>query len=263
MVIGPGGIPTTGEQVTKVFYSALIPNEAGPILACILMTGLLYGRAGFRDLLSRLLKWRVGARWYAVALLTAPLLAMATLLALLPTSPAFLPGIFASGDKAGLLLSGIMVGLFGGLLEEPGWTGFATPELRRRFGVLTSGLILGAVWGAWHFFMTFLFPNGDAPGAFSLPVLLLPLVFYVLVLPVFRVLMVWVYDHTKSLLVAILMHATLIASTLFVVRPLTLPPLPGMTWYLVLAGAMWAMIAAVALVNRRHLARQPLPRGVA
>ena len=38
------------------------------------MTGLVYGRAGLRDLLTRMTRWRVGARWYAVALLTAPLL---------------------------------------------------------------------------------------------------------------------------------------------------------------------------------------------
>ena len=47
---------------------------AGPPVAGILLTGLLYGRAGFRDLLARMTRWRVGARWYAVALLTAPLL---------------------------------------------------------------------------------------------------------------------------------------------------------------------------------------------
>jgi hypothetical protein len=45
---------------------------AGPPIAAIVFTGLLYGRAGFRDLLTRMTRWRVGARWYAVALLTTP-----------------------------------------------------------------------------------------------------------------------------------------------------------------------------------------------
>ena len=70
---GPGGISANSEasemQLTFL-YPALI---VGPSVAGILLTALLYGRVGLRELRSRLLKWRVGARWYAVALLTAPL----------------------------------------------------------------------------------------------------------------------------------------------------------------------------------------------
>src|SRR5215212_7112477 len=50
-----------------------------PSVAGILLTGLLYGRAGLHDLLTRMRRWRVGARWYALALLTAPLLFTAVL----------------------------------------------------------------------------------------------------------------------------------------------------------------------------------------
>src|SRR5438045_1637686 len=38
----------------------------------------LSGPAGLRDLRSRLLRWRVGAYWYVVALLATPLLSAAT-----------------------------------------------------------------------------------------------------------------------------------------------------------------------------------------
>ena len=62
-----------------------------------------------------------------------------------------LPGIFTSTDKASFLLFGIAVGLGAGFFEELGWTGFAVPRLRRRYGVLTTGLIVGVLWGAWHF----------------------------------------------------------------------------------------------------------------
>jgi uncharacterized protein len=70
---GPGGISANSEasemQVTFL-YPVLI---VGPSVAGILLTALLYGRAGLSEFRSRLLKWRVGARWYVVALLTAPL----------------------------------------------------------------------------------------------------------------------------------------------------------------------------------------------
>jgi hypothetical protein len=85
----------------------------GPSVAGILLTGLVYGRAGLRNLLTRMTRWRVGARWYAVALLTAPLLVTVVLFALSLTSPVFLPGIFTTDDKATLLLFAIAVGLWG------------------------------------------------------------------------------------------------------------------------------------------------------
>src|SRR5215207_3593346 len=151
IVLGPGSFPGTPEQLDTLLPLVVLAILAGPSVAGVLTTVLVSGRAGFRELLSRLLRWRVDARWYAVALLTAPLIVMATLLALSLISPVFLPDIFTASDKASLLLSGIVAGLTGGFFEELGWTGFAVPRLRLRYGVLATGLIVGLVWGAWHF----------------------------------------------------------------------------------------------------------------
>jgi len=256
---GPGAIPGASEQAKMLLPVAIMAMLAGPSVAGILLTGLVYGRAGLRELLSRFLRWRVGARWYAVALLTAPLLVTVILLALSLTSPVFLPGIFASDDKAALLLTGIAVGLAAGFFEELGWTGFATPELRKHYGILTTGLIVGLLWGAWHYLVAF-WGSGDSSGAFSLLLFLPQFLFYVAVLPVYRVLMVWVYDRTGSLLVAMLMHASLTGGVLFIFMPLAISGVPLMTWYLALAGALWVVVGAVAVANRGQLARQTLPR---
>ena len=219
------------------------------------------GRA-FANFVSRLLRWRVGARWYAVALLTAPLLVTAILLALSLTSASISPRHIHYANKVSLLLSGIVVGLVeGGFLEELGWTGFAVPELRRRYSVLTTGLIVGFLWGAWHFLPTF-WGSGDSSGALSLSLFLPPCLFYVGVLPAYRVLMVWVYDRTGSLLVAMLMHASLTASTLFILSP-SASGIPLMIYYLILTAVLWVVVAAVAVANRRQLTRPRLPRQVA
>jgi hypothetical protein len=70
---------------------------------------------------------------------------------------------------------GLAVGLPTGILEELGWTGFATRRLRLRYGVLGTGLI--------------------CRGALA-----------------FRVLMVWVYERTDEiLLAAMLMRVSLAA----------------------------------------------------
>ena len=39
----------------------------------------------------------------------------------------------------------------GGLSEEPGWRGFALKNLQYKFSPLISGLIVGMIWGLWHF----------------------------------------------------------------------------------------------------------------
>src|SRR5215216_223881 len=121
---GPGGIPSTKEEFTTLPLLAILAVLVGPSVSGIVLTGLVYGREGFRNLFTRMRRWRVGARWYAVALLTAPLLYVGVSLALLLTSSKFVPGILATSDKASLLLMSIAYGLLGGgLLEELGWTG--------------------------------------------------------------------------------------------------------------------------------------------
>jgi membrane protease YdiL (CAAX protease family) len=260
--VGTGGFSPTPEQLQTMIPYAVPAMLVGPSVAGILMTGLLYGRAGFRELLSRLLRWRVGARWYAVALLTAPLLFTAVLLALSLLSPEYLPRILTTSDKAALLMTGVAVGLGAGIFEELGWTGFAIPRLRLRHGVLGTGLVVGVLWGAWHFFMNF-WASGVTSGELSLAVFVPTWLLGILVgqLPAFRVLMVWVYDRTGSLLVAMLMHVSLAAGTIIL-----LPPVPGVASVVlsfVPAAAMWLVVGAVAMANGWHLSRQPLQKRVA
>jgi len=248
ILVGPSRIPGTPEDVERLFPFALVMQFAGPSIAGVLMTGLVSGRVGLRELLSRLFRWRVGARWYAAALLPGPLLVAAVLFALSLVSPVFLPGIVTTNDRVALLLFGLAWGLIGGgLLEELGWTGFVVPKLRLGFGALATGLIVGLAWGAWHFLIAF-WASRALAGELSLSIFVAGfLAFYVVALPAYRVLMVWVYDRTSSLLVAMLMHALLSASTLILQPQATAGHL---TWNLVLAAALWVIVAVVAVANR-------------
>lgn len=255
-IVGPRGIPCTPEEFERLLPVAILALLGGPSVAGILLSGLVYGRAGLRELLSRLFKWYVGIRWYAVALLTAPLLMSAIPLAISLLLPEFLPRVFTTGDKASLLVMGIAFGLVGGFLEELGWTGFAIPELRQHYSVLATGLIVGFLWGAWHVLMNFC-SSGDASGALATTLFLHSFIFSVGILPAYRVLMVWVYDHTRSLLVAMLMHTSLIVSNVLFV-PEAIGEAPGPIWSLVMAAALWILVAVIAVANRGQLSRQPL-----
>ena len=247
MVVGPGGILGSEEIPEDLMPLVYVATLAGPSVAGILLTALVYGRAGLRDLLSRLLRWRVGVRWYAVALLTAPLSMLAVLFALSLVSPEFLPGIVSAGDKGALLLTGLAAGLMVGIFEELGWTGFAVPRLRLRYGVLATGLIVGLLWGLWHFPLF----SGSGSSLEPLPRALLLFVQLFSFLPAFRVLMVWVYDRTESLLVAALMHAGLTAGVL-ILPPMTLTGTPLIIYDLVLAAALWGIVAVVYAGRKRE-----------
>ena len=252
---GPGGIPGTPDQFETLLPIVGLALMAGPSMAGLLLTGLVSGRAGFRELLSRLLRWRGGARWYAVALLSAPLLMAAIPLAISLPFSEFLPRIFAADDKASLLRLGVAFGLMAGFFEELGWTGFVIPKLERRYDVLATGIMVGLLWGAWHLLVNF-WSSGSPSGELSLALLLHSLLFSLGILPAYRVLMVWVYDRTGSLLVAVLMHASLTASNVIFVPLATGATL--VAWSVVLAAALWVVVGAAAVVNGRQLSPQPL-----
>ena len=257
VAVYPGGFSITDEQFEKAGALVYVAMLVGPSGAAILLTGFLDGRVGFRKLFSRLFKWRVDVRWYAIALLTAPLMITAILLGLSLISPEFKPAIFATDDVPALVLSSIATGLAVGLFEELGWSGFAVPRLKRRYGILNAGLIVGFVWGAWHFPP---FWKSDTFSATFPLILLLGQLFSWL--PPYRMLMVWVYDRTESLLIVVLMHASLMAG-LSALVPAELSGTTLLTWILTWAAGLWAVGGVVAMTNNRKLSSQPSQKQVA
>ncbi len=250
-VLGAGVLDTTVDekQIERLLPLVILALAIGPTVAGILMTGLVDGSVGLRDLLSRSLRWRVGARWYAVALLTGPLSVAASLLVLQLFSSEFRPGIFTTSDIPSVLMIGIVMGLVVGILEELGWTGFAVPRLRLSYGVFSTGLIVGMLWGLWHLAVNYWGVSSSAGG---LPVAVVLSVVLFSFLPPYRILMVWVYDRTGSVLLAILMHASLIAFwTAF--TPVGIAGAPLLIWYLAWAVLLWAVVAAVAIAHRGRL----------
>ncbi len=252
--------PTTSMEVVNIPLIAVVSLAAGPIVAGLLMTALVYGRAGFREFRSRLFKWRVPARWYAIALVPAPLLLGSILLALSSlVSPDFLPGIITAKDKITFLLFNITIALVAGLFEEIGWTGFAVPTLRRHYGVFATGIIAGVFWGAWHFLGNVAAAE-TVSGTLSVPVFLSLILLGLLAgsSVAFRVLMVWVYDRTGSLLVAILMHMSYTAAVR-ILNPVN-EGVPLIIYGFTSDIAWWIVVAMVAVANGRQLTRQPLSR---
>ena len=208
-----------------IFVSMLL----GPCVSGLMLTALLEGRLGLRRVGASLRNWQAGIRWYALALLTMPLLLCATLWLLgVFVDAAFLPRfqwqLFA-------------VGLVAGTFEEVGWTGFATPRLLVRHRPFIAGLLLGLLWALWHALVDFR-QNFHAMGVAWL---LEFVVFYVASLTAYRLLMMRLYVNTRSLLLAVLMHASY-TGWLFVLYPSTSFE-QGLLWQAVLALGLWLVVA--------------------
>jgi membrane protease YdiL (CAAX protease family) len=123
----------------------------GPLVAALVVIAVTEGKAGFRVLGARMVRWRVGGVWWAVALGFPIALVLVTAL-LMTITGAPLPVFtqLAWADLAllfGLYLINPLGGAFG---EEPGWRGCALPYLQSTRPAVASALVLGLLIALWH-----------------------------------------------------------------------------------------------------------------
>ncbi|WP_432562482.1 CPBP family intramembrane glutamic endopeptidase [Kineococcus sp. SYSU DK003] len=188
----------------------------GPVTAALLVTALVEGRPGLRAWRGRLLRFRVGWRWYVGVAVAVPVSVLATTLVL--------PGALAAARPVGLTLLLAYLPMLAlqivttALAEEPGWRDFALPRLQRRFGPVTGTVVLGLLWGAWHLPL-FLTDWGGEDVTWVQPV-----VFTAACVPLSLV-MTWVFNRTgQSVPIVMLLHAG-INSTYTLLWPAVFPGL--------------------------------------
>jgi len=212
-----------------------------PILSSIVMTRIVDGKQGFKDLFARMKIWRVG-KWYLPLLIFPFLILVVSFLLSVAVSPEFAPIFIAVG---------IPMGLLAGFLEETGWMGFAFPKMRRKYGVIRTSIFLGFLHGIWHMVVWFLTQSSDL-GGYWLPYFIA----FVLFLVALRIIIVWVYSNTRSLLLAQLMHASS-TGFLVVLTPTDIEPVNWVILYTVYAVVMWVVALVVIRKYGRSLVKQP------
>jgi membrane protease YdiL (CAAX protease family) len=175
-------------------------GQFGPVLAAFIITAIVYGRVGVRDLWGRVLNWRVAPRWYLTVLLL-PLIVLAAAL-----GAGFLSGGFALGPFSTLLPWASFVPfllymiVFTGFAEEPGWRGFALPHLQAKYSAARSTWIVGVLWGLWHLPFAIYFNREN-------PILLIPTLFgLTLGIVGWAMVTTWVYNNTGSVFMLMLLH---------------------------------------------------------
>ena len=123
-----------------------------PAIAAVVVTGVVTGRSGVRQLFRRFLVWRVGVQWYLTAffLLAALILGGIGLSGLfggaMPTIPA---GTSPLWQTALVFLIFVLLGFLLNT-EEIAWRGFALPRLQSRYNVLVACVLLAIPEVALH-----------------------------------------------------------------------------------------------------------------
>ena len=131
--------------------------------------------------------------------------------------------------------------------------GFAYPRMQLKQGALATGILLGVLWGLWHAPVVD-YLGGAAPhGVYWLPFFLT----FVALVTAMRVLIVWVYSNTSSVLLAQLMHVSSTAS-LVLLAPSPISPVQETLWYAAYAAVLWIVVALVAVRYGKGLVRQAM-----
>lgn len=217
---------------------------AGPFFSGILSTYFVEGRKGLRSLFTRMFRWRVGLGWYGAALLIFPILILAELLSL---------SAFVSSDFSPNFFSfGIMAGLMAGFIEETGWTGYAYPRMQAKYGTLRAALYLGLIHGVWHIAADVLGGGYYARGAYWL---LSFVAMWMVAMVAMRVILVWIYTNTGSLLLGQLTHAS---STGFLVllSPSPITPANEALWWVIYAVLIWFAAGLILARYGKGLVRE-------
>lgn len=250
--------PTLNNGLTVV---SLIGGPAGAALVLTAVTG---GRAGLKQWIAPLFRWRVGLHWYLLTILSYLIIALLAfgIAEVITTGPGpslsesmkarlseMSAGLGLSSDN---LISTIPILILYGLIvvplyEELGWRGYALPRMLKQHSALYAGLVIGVIWGGWHlpnFLLTGTPHEGMPFGGFLLSTVSL------------SVLMVWVYNSTNgSLLMPVLLHGSLIVASMFVsVLPTTNGGDTLPFWISVIEGVICAVVV-VLVTGPEHLTR--------
>ena len=142
----------------------------GPMLAAFIVTAFTVCLEGVKNLLTRMVRWRVSWQWGMFAVLS-PLLFFLVAVLIQRLLSGTWSAIYSFGNMVELpqlswISSWLVFTLTFGIGEETGWRGFALPRLQSGRNAMMATFILWIFWALWHAPQLFYnFPGMDLFGA--------------------------------------------------------------------------------------------------
>lgn len=190
-------LAATGDVVKAgVGWPTNVPALAGPVLAALVVTAVVWGRTDLRDLLARMSRCRMSKLWWAATLSPLAFLGVGLVVAWVAGGP---PRASDFGRYSGLPAMGVVavwvIAILLAFGEETGWRGFALPLLERHFGALVAALLVTPIWALWHlpfFFTVATYRNFPLPGYIG----------FVFGLACGSIVLTWLYNGTGGSILA-------------------------------------------------------------
>jgi uncharacterized protein len=246
LVFVPKGLTESGLLPGGATPHGVLVNVLGSAVPAFIVTALVSGKAGVRDLARRSFRWRVPLRWYLVSLL-APLLIFLIAITILY---GFAP-LRALAQNWLLLFTGFLPALaimilLNNVAEEIGWTGFVFARLQDRHGPLRAALLTTVFFWLFHVSSFYVDTRSWATTALVLGIFLLPHLGS-------RIITGWLYNSAgSSVLIAGLfhsMHNAIVNSTGLV----AVVDLPQFELLVIMDGIVVLAAAIIAVATRGHL----------
>jgi membrane protease YdiL (CAAX protease family) len=222
----------------------------GVALPAFVVTAATKGEAGVRDLLGRCLGWRVGVRWYLLALLG--FLGAMVVLATVIRGPELLVAVagkwplFFTMFLPEVLFPFVFIQIF----EEAGWTGFMQHALQERRGPLLASVLVAPAFFLMHL-PPLLMASGVGSG------LLIVAGALVITMTFFRVTIMWLYNVSgRSVLIVALFHSAFNSATSLGAQRFTGELIAGPA-LLYAAGTLVAAAVLVVVLTRGRLGYEP------
>lgn len=223
-----GFVDATHAAVVLLFLVAVY----GPFISALGVIQRMAGDDGVRDLLRRMLRWRIPGSWYVIVLALPvvnllPAIGVAYATGVAPEQPSLPLAVW-------LIPLFFLYQLLTSGLEEPAWRGFLLPYLQRRYNAEQASYIVGGLWALWHLpYLLSLYEGTALPFA---------LVGFALNLVASSVIHTFLYNNTGSVFLAMVYHALSNVAAALAIGLMGSHPAPQLVMGLTSWGIAWLLL---------------------
>jgi CAAX protease family protein len=173
-------------------------SVVGLFLPAVAITWISDGRDAAVRFLRRFVDWRVAIRWYVVALVVVPVVALVLARLILGAPAATSPSAWLDALVSGFAVSFVLTLVPNNWVEEGAWSGFVQARLQNRHAPAVAALIVAPFFALQHISLAVGNP---------LPLVVVLMTALAVVAIPYRMLTGWMWNRTGSLLLLGFLHA--------------------------------------------------------